>query len=300
MGFDLPVLEAKVDFIRDLPLYHTQKPYYLAGPLDPENEHLRTNAIFEQKSVVFHDLRGHEGLFTLKKNGFEFMLDSGANVKALNELSEKTVEPYARDSVKLMKRLFNTDKCWCYAYKFRSSADIDRPPGKATGDRGFPDEPATKAHIDHTLDGGFRRIRRHFTKEEQDEFIDDKQSKWRLLIVNTWRPLNGTIADYPLAVCDPATVKVPDDGIATDRVSPEFQGENYYLKYRDNYDWYWLSDHQVNEVLLFISFDSARNMKGSFTPHCSFKVPGASNDCRPRESIETRTVVAIPRDSTIS
>ena len=71
-----------------------------------------------------------------------------------------------------------------------------------TGDRGMPDEPATKAHIgaiatspfyerafahekfeDHTPDGGFRRIRRHLTKQEQEKFIDNEKARWRLLIV---------------------------------------------------------------------------------------------------------------------
>ena len=80
--------------------------------------------------------------------------------------------------------------------------------------------------------------------------------------------MNGPILNYPLAVCDPATVKIPDDGIATDRISPEFQGENYYLKYRDGYQWYWLSNHDVNEVLLFISFDSGKKSQKS----CKFTV----------------------------
>jgi len=30
------------------------------------------------------------------------------------------------------------------------------------------------------------------------------------------------------------------------------------------------------------------------TPHCSFRVPDTGEGCRPRESIETRTVVALP------
>ena len=71
--------------------------------------------------------------------------------------------------------------------------EIFNNPGVATGDRGLPDEPATKPHIgmkiqiisgqflmqdnleDHTLDRGFRRIRRHLTKREQEELLDDEQ-----------------------------------------------------------------------------------------------------------------------------
>ncbi|KAI0379251.1 hypothetical protein F5Y04DRAFT_290464 [Hypomontagnella monticulosa] len=256
MSFNLPTVEAKVEFIRDLPLYQSEKPYYVAGPLDPADEHLRTNARFEKKYVKFHDLRGHENMFSLKQHGFEFIVNSDASTGTLHNLTEHNVEAYARDTVQLLKGLFGTDHCWCYSYKFRSSADFNRPPGVPTGDRRLPDEPATKAHIDHTLEGGFRRIRRHLTIPEQKVFVDSKQPHWRLLIVNTWRPLNGPVMDYPLAVCDPATVSVPNDGFATDRVGPDFQGENYYLKHRDAHKWYWLSNQRVDELLLFISFDS--------------------------------------------
>lgn len=69
--------------------------------------------------------------------------------------------------------------------------------------------------------------------------------------------------DYPLAVCDPTTIDLTKDVLATDRVSPIYQGENYYLKYRDAQRWYWLSRQQVDEVLVFVSFDSARELDRS-------------------------------------
>jgi hypothetical protein len=119
MASFLPTIKADAEFILDLPLYRTEKPYYIAGPLHPENEKHRTNAVFEDKKVEFHDLRGNENLFSLKDHGFEFTLDSNADIKMLNGLTEETVEMYAKDTVKLVKKLVGTDNCWCYAYKVR-------------------------------------------------------------------------------------------------------------------------------------------------------------------------------------
>ncbi|KAG5781164.1 hypothetical protein H9Q73_005188 [Fusarium xylarioides] len=259
-------VQSEVEFILDLPQYQTEKPYYVAGPLGKDDEPRRTNAVFETKTVDFQDLRGAEKSYTLQKDGFTYVRDELTVFAGLQSVEETALHRYANDTLQLMKGIFGTDSCWVYAYKFRSSADICRPAGVPTGEACLPDEPATKGHIDQTLDGGFRRIRRHLTPEEQGEFLGQTPPKWRFLIVNTWRPVNHPVANYPLAICHPATVDIEQDAIATDRVSPEFQGENYYLKFRSRHKWYWLSGQQPNELLIFVSFDSAQDSQTSCRP----------------------------------
>ncbi|KAG5804313.1 hypothetical protein H9Q74_005163 [Fusarium xylarioides] len=176
-------VQSEVEFILDLPRYQTEKPYYVAGPLGKDDEPRRTNAVFETKTVDFQDLRGAEKSYTLQKDGFTYVRDELTVFAGLQSVEETALHRYANDTLQLMKGIFGTDSCWVYAYKFRSSADICRPAGVPTGEACLPDEPATKGHIDQTLDGGFRRIRRHLTPEERGEFLGQTPPKWRFLIV---------------------------------------------------------------------------------------------------------------------
>ena len=54
--------------------------------------------------------------------------------------------------------------------------------------------------------------------------------------ISTWRPLNSTLEDRPLALCDSRSV-APDDLIATDRILPDRVGEVYYLHHNPNQEW---------------------------------------------------------------
>jgi len=78
----------------------------------------------------------------------------------------------------------------------------------------------------------------------------------QLNFVSIWRPTNGTVQDWPIGFCDTATLNPNTDIIAADRVSRQYVGEIYYVKYNVNQRWYWLSEQDINEVLMFVSFDS--------------------------------------------
>lgn len=71
-----------------------------------------------------------------------------------------------------------------------------------------------------------------------------------------WRPLNGPVEDSPLAFCDYNTID-ESDLIAADRVSEQYAGEVYYLRYNPGQKWYWFEKHDPDEAAMFLSFDSA-------------------------------------------
>ncbi|OJJ52520.1 hypothetical protein ASPSYDRAFT_51938 [Aspergillus sydowii CBS 593.65] len=145
--------------------------------------------------------------------------------------------------------------------------------------------PANTPHVDQTLEGGFRRAKRHMTAAEAEKYLD---GNWRIRIVNVWRPLSHVQND-PLALCDPATVH-PTDLIAVDRVSPEYVGEVYYLNNHPDQQWYWLSDQSPDEACLFLSFDSAPTGRAAFCPHASFHLAGREGS-EARRSVEVRAIV---------
>src|SRR5436305_13816839 len=54
---------------------------------------------------------------------------------------------------------------------------------------------------------------------------------------STWRALQPTIEDRPLAVCDRLSVDITDL-VAADKVYPTRVGEVYYLKFSEKQKWY--------------------------------------------------------------
>ncbi len=55
--------------------------------------------------------------------------------------------------------------------------------------------------------------------------------------------------------------------------------------------WYYFPRMQMDEALLFKTFDSETDGRTRFTIHSSFPDPTAPPDASPRESIETRCLV---------
>jgi hypothetical protein len=77
-----------------------------------------------------------------------------------------------------------------------------------------------------------------------------------LFTFSAWRPLSGPLYDWPLAVIDATSMDCNRDLIASDNVYPHQVSETYNVFYHPDHRWYYLSQHQPNEVLLFKSFDS--------------------------------------------
>lgn len=61
--------------------------------------------------------------------------------------------------------------------------------------------------------------------------------------------------DSPLAFCDYKSID-SSDLIAADRVSEQYAGEVYYLRYNQGQQWHWFSNQTPDEIALFLSYDS--------------------------------------------
>jgi len=81
-----------------------------------------------------------------------------------------------------------------------------------------------------------------------------------------WKPLKGPVVDWPLALCDAATVE-PADFHPHDFVfSPIKARENMMVYYNKNHKWYYLSNQNPHEVFIFRQADSEqRPRKSSYT-----------------------------------
>ncbi len=70
-----------------------------------------------------------------------------------------------------------------------------------------------------------------------------------------WKPLRGPLQDWPLAVCDASSVG-EDDLVVADQVYPKHVTENIQVQHGPGQKWYYLSNQQPDELLLFRQTDS--------------------------------------------
>lgn len=104
------------------------------------------------------------------------------------------------------------------------------------------------------------------------------------------------------------------DLIASDNVYHHQVTETYNVFFNQSHRWFYLSQHQPNEVLLFKAFDSLRRpdvARGMLTahpsalpfypdvpivcPHAAFYNPLAPPNSRLRESVECLNLVLYPK-----
>ncbi len=148
-------------------------------------------------------------------------------------------------------------------------------------------EPADIVHNDYTAASGIKRMQDYFADSpgEADELLQR-----RFTIVNVWRSIGGPVVDHPLVLCDSTTVR-PEDLVSVERRAEERIGELQVALYNPEHRWYYFPELQMDEALLFKTFDSETDGRTRFTLHSSFADPGAPDDAPPRESIETRCLL---------
>ena len=143
---------------------------------------------------------------------------------------------------------------------------------------------ASVIHNDYT-DGSARKRKKEILAREYEKF-----NKCDFAIVNIWRSINGTVKNFPLALCDAQTVS-DSDLIPVARLSKDRRGEIQFAKYHPNHRWYYFSEMNESEVLVFKTYDSRLDGRARQAIHSAFDDAEASPDSPPRESIESRCFV---------
>lgn len=96
-------------------------------------------------------------------------------------------------------------------------------------------------------------------------------------VCSVWKPLRGPLQDWPLAVCDAASVDA-DNLVVSDKVYSDFATENIQVHRDARQRWYYLSGQQPDELLVFRQTDSKRKEMGGggefffFLFHTNFEI----------------------------
>lgn len=107
---------ASMNFIADIPLYHSEKPFNCQAKDLPGGE--ITNLVFETNSgIPVQDVRGRQNEFTLKEHGFMFV-NHESQVKS-EVGSMDFIHQYLEETIGLLKQQFQADKVICYDLRVR-------------------------------------------------------------------------------------------------------------------------------------------------------------------------------------
>lgn len=111
MSTALPAMTASLEHIADLPLYNTEKPYFLAQI--PGYDYAESSNLQYQmhNNIPIFDVRGHETEFNLEKNSFTFQ-----KIHAIPTCGTDNdrLSAYGSWVAKYVETMFAADRVICY------------------------------------------------------------------------------------------------------------------------------------------------------------------------------------------
>ncbi len=241
------------------------------------------------------DETDHVGNFTMREvsvhDGRKDMPSSSLDIEGFQLVSQKTVVADFYDDEQVNTTYHEEVKALLMqatgAVRIEVFDDTRRTSSLARQREKNIREPADIVHNDYTAGSGIRRMQDYFADSpgEAEELLQR-----RFTIVNVWRSIAGPIVDHPLVLCDATSVR-PEDLVSVERRAEERIGELQVALFNPEHRWYYYPEMQMDEALLFKTFDSETDGRTRFTIHSSFADPSAPEDAPARESIETRCLL---------
>ncbi len=235
-----------------------------------------------QYPTVAHEMQIENGredpaAFSIERQGFVLRQDSASVVPDFHD-EQLIVNRYYGQVAELIKRETGAADVFVFDHTYRSSREL--LPGESDAN-----QPVVNAHADYTDESGPGRARD--VAGDLHSGAIDEQRYW---IVNVWRPINGTVEQKPLALCDARSMRADDFVAAKIRFPTGRNGGVMAVKHRDEHRWCYFPQMSVDEALVFKSFDPRATGASRFGVHCAVEEPGMSGSERIRESIEMRAV----------
>ena len=237
----------------------------------------RTGAT-EQHRVEIRDARPLAAELSLDRNGFVLVEHPTAVADFFDTDQLQTI--YYPEVQRLVKRVSGASRVVVFDHTLRSGDEAEQAARRIR-------EPVLWAHNDYTDWSGPQRVR-EILPEEAEALL-----KHRFAIIQVWRATHQPILTNPLALVDARSVAT-GDLIKAERRYPHRVGETYQLAYNPNQRWFTFPHMRRDEALVFKVYDSEKDGRARFTPHCSFNDPTTPAGAPPRQSIEVRTLAFFP------
>ncbi|QDS73012.1 hypothetical protein FKW77_009098 [Venturia effusa] len=279
-------LVANLYFLARDPKYATVKPYTVR--FDPKGKFPYTNIDNVKHSVELSNLRPNlnklSSEFTIEKNCFQILTIPERMTYADFENDDIFRSVHIPHILTTLQAELKAKHIHVLDYRVRKRDE--NFPVRSEQQYEFL-QPSSRVHIDYTAEAVRKTVRGYYG-EEAGEILD---RPWQ--VINVWHPIRGPCVDWPLAVCDAATVDFIQDTMASDFVDSWGYSENIQVHYNEAQRWYYLENQMPNELLVFKSADSEDGKLGvrPAAPHGSFDNPDKTAADLPRQSVELRLLV---------
>ena len=244
-------IQVQLDYLADLPLYQTTKPLqYVPGF---ENDYRSTVRLVPGPPETLHDIRGvRPETFTLDDNGFKYVkapveFHDWSSQDAVAKVYMPQMEALLREEVE------GVDELVLFDARMRHGESL----GTKAGDGLHYNPFARQVHVDQTESSIITKIR--CLTELKADFLLRGRSR----IINIWRPIKHPVYDCGLAIADGGTLK-DGDVIECDRMRKDdgrFWDTMGVVKYRRGYEWYYMSEQDEEDIIIFKNYDSDKRVK---------------------------------------
>ncbi|CZT11149.1 uncharacterized protein RCO7_05576 [Rhynchosporium graminicola] len=249
------ILAATVYYCTRHRLYTTVKPYLI--DYEDLSDFPRTNIIPEPHTVSISDIRGLEAAFNFENNGFAVVqMESAMQYQDFDDL-EKIRNVYCAEIASCLLQYFEAQEVHIFDFAVRRRHPSY--PFEVVGE--LPTlQPATQVHVDSSYENLISLIR-NLSGDKADDVLREYDCSYS----NVWKPLQGPVKDWSLAICDAATVKSRDEFMATDVIGEKNLSEDLRVFHDDDHKWYYLSEQMPDELLMFRQADTDASKMVSHT-----------------------------------
>lgn len=233
-----------------------------------------------QREVIVRDARALATPLSIEREGV-VLTDHGDGVIDDFRDEQALRSTYYPSVARLVCAATGAARALVFDHTYRSTA-VARRAADGT------DIAVDEAHNDYTERSGPRRARERLAEllpgEDPDEVMRDRYG-----IFNVWRPINGPVEQWPIAVCDMQSMR-PDDFVDAELRWPHRTGHVCAIRHNSEHRWLYVPAMEVSEALVFTCYDSAPGGAVRFGAHTAFLDPTTRHSARPRDSLEVRTI----------
>ena len=109
-------VSTSLQYLKNLPLYQTQKPFQVYTHIQDVPESEKTNLEFEEhNNVLIRDVRGKEDQFDLDECGFQYI--KHATHVDLSDVTKDVADAYLEEIKQLLLEKLKADRVFCYDFR---------------------------------------------------------------------------------------------------------------------------------------------------------------------------------------
>jgi hypothetical protein len=230
--------------------------------------------------VDIHDIRSAGAPFSLAQAGFELWRIPSQVTNFHDRLEVKAV--YYPEIAARLVAATGARHAFVFDHLVRTQAPGPLAPTFGQQPDGGMPGAAGMVHCDFTARSAANRLR------AMQEEGGGESGAGRFCLVNLWRPIGQSVLTAPLAVCDARSVE-PSDLVPMTIHYPSRTGELHVARYSPAHRWWYASEMQPDETLVFMQYDAAGGR--SQVLHTAFENPLAPPGASARTSIEARCLL---------